>query len=371
MEDKMSKRILKVLITLALVILVIIVILTAVSCGKSTTPVTATPTTTSMPTSTSATSSTTSTTSNTPISTTTTSSTPTFTSTSTPTTTSTQTTVPVTGNTFFFVRDAAGDLDTVTSVTITVDSLLVHSRAGAWTTVSTTPMTYDLLQLKATGKNQLLVQADLPPGTYDKLELNISSVVVTDAKGAHQAILPSGKIQITTTLEVTANAIATAGFDFFVAESVHLTGKGIYILAPSIRVDTRNEVQVQVTASNEVQVTGGKVVASIEVGMDINGNVGAGMGILPNLVLDIVNGKIVVVPGHAAVNGTLKSINAVAGTITVTPISGADLVLKVNSTTQLDGSTGPVIEILAANIGALLRVEYNVSTQTATMIIVR
>jgi hypothetical protein len=72
---------------------------------------------------------------------------------------------------------------------------------------------------------------------------------------------------------------------------------------------------------------------------------------------------------QASVSGTLKSLDATAGTITITPQSGADLVLKVTAETKLllDNSAS-ALSTLAANIGAQVTAEYDTQTKAATSI---
>jgi len=261
----------------------------------------------------------------------------------------------------------------VTSVNVTISSLRVHSPSGNWTTVQTTAQTYDLLELKAQGNGELIVQADLTAGTYDQFELNISKVVVVDASGSHEAKLPSTSLHIKATLEVTANAIATANFDFIASESLHLTGEGTYILAPVIQVETRSNAQVTVDVNNEVTVTGGTVTVQVKVGTDAAGNVDVGLEIGPNIVLNIdSSGKIIVVQGQAAAMGSLKAVDTASGNITVTTAGGTDLVLTVTSDTRINvaGSVS-TLAVLAANIGSPVRVEYDTDTMVATSVVIQ
>ena len=118
------------------------------------------------------------------------------------------------GRVVFAVKDAAADMGAVTSVKITVDSVKVHSETEGWVTVSSSQKTYDLLQLKAQGKQELLADVQLKDGNYDQLRLDISNVIVTDASGSHEAKLPSGELKVNGNLVVEANATSTATFDF-------------------------------------------------------------------------------------------------------------------------------------------------------------
>ncbi|MBI4895862.1 MAG: DUF4382 domain-containing protein [Candidatus Aenigmarchaeota archaeon] len=190
------------------------------------------------------------------------------------------------GNSYFTVTDAAANMGAVSSVKITFDSLKVHSAQQGWVNVSSSTQTYDLLKLKAEGTQSLMANTQLNPDSYDKIRLNVQSVVVTDANGDHQAKLPSNEFIVITELVVKANTTSTAAFDFIVDESLHTTGKGDYIMAPVVQLDTRENATIDVSSSTNVKISGGKS-SVIKVGMDIKGNVGVGLKIPADAILDV------------------------------------------------------------------------------------
>ncbi|MBI2145504.1 DUF4382 domain-containing protein [Candidatus Woesearchaeota archaeon] len=200
--------------------------------------------------------------------------------------------VNATGRAVFVITDAAANMGSVSSVKVTVDSVSVHSASEGWVAVLSTPGTYDLLQLKAEGKNALLADVQLEEGRYEQARLQISKVVVTDAEGSREAKLPSGELKVVGNLEVDANTTSTATFEFIADESLHVTGSGEYVMAPVVKVETRHDADVEVRSGSDVVVSGGSVTASSKVGMDISGNVGVGLKIGLNETLDIENGKI-------------------------------------------------------------------------------
>ncbi len=196
------------------------------------------------------------------------------------------------GRAVFTITDAAADMGAVTSVKVTIDSVMVHSAEEGWITVSSMPKTYDLLQLKMENSQALLADIQLKPDTYQQVRLDISKVMVTDAQGDHQAKLPSGMLKIVGELSIMANSTSTATFDFMVDESLHLTGKGEYILAPVVQLETKENAEVEISTDNKVKIKSGQMKAKVKVGMDADGNVGVGLGIKKDLDLIIEGGKI-------------------------------------------------------------------------------
>lgn len=191
------------------------------------------------------------------------------------------------GRAVFAITDAAADMKTVTSVKVTVDSVKIHSETDGWIDVTNTKQEYDLLKLKAEDKQALLADAQLKEGNYNQLRLDISKVIVTDSTGDHEAKLPSGELKINGELTVKANTTSTATFDFILDESLHMTGNGKYILAPVIQLETREDAEVNVNDDNKVEIKSGKVKTNVKVGMDVKGDVGIGLGISKDEIIDI------------------------------------------------------------------------------------
>ncbi|MDO8556259.1 MAG: DUF4382 domain-containing protein [Nanoarchaeota archaeon] len=197
------------------------------------------------------------------------------------------------GRVVFAITDAATDIGAVTSIKITVESVKVHSETEGWVTVSSMQKTYDLLQLKAQSKQELLADVTLKEGTYNQLRLDISRVVVIDASGSHEAKLPSGELKINGNLVVEENSTSTATFDFIADESLHITGNGQYIMTPVVQMETRQDANVSITIGNRVEIRNGRVNTNIKVGMNLDGDVGEGLKIKENVKLFIKEDKII------------------------------------------------------------------------------
>jgi hypothetical protein len=196
-----------------------------------------------------------------------------------------------TGRVVFGITDAAADMGTVTNVKITIDSIKVRAENDNWVTVSSSQQTYDLLELKAQGATALLVDAQIPNGTYTETRLEISKVIVTDAQGDHEAKLPSGELKLKGDIVVEGNSTSSAVFDFLADKSLHTTGNGQYVLAPVVKVETKQDTEVAVE-NGKIRVIGGTVRTSTTVGMDLNGNVGVDVSVPADAAVEIEGGMI-------------------------------------------------------------------------------
>ncbi len=191
------------------------------------------------------------------------------------------------GRVVFAITDAAADLDSVSKVMITVDEVSAHSTTEGWTAVSSSSKTYDLIELKNNGEFAVIADEEIKVGSYDQLRLDISRVLVVDSNGEHEAKLPSSELKINSNLNVNENSTATATFDFIVDESLHITGNGKYILAPVVKVETRDNAEVQLKGNNRVEIKEGDIKTNVKVGMDVDGNVGTGLNIPSNVEIDL------------------------------------------------------------------------------------
>ena len=202
------------------------------------------------------------------------------------------------GMVLFTITDKAANMSSVTSINITIDSIQVHSAMKGWVTVSSTPKTYDLLQLKANGIQSLLADVQLENGSYEQVRLEISKIIVTDASGEHEAKLPSGDLKIVGGFEVKANATSVVIFDFVADESLHITGNGEYILAPVVHLQTKENAEVEVNERGEVGIRRGDLKTDVEVGMDENGTVSVGVKIPGDVNISIDgSGHVVIMHG--------------------------------------------------------------------------
>jgi len=270
------------------------------------------------------------------------------------------------GKAVFVISDAAGDMGAVSSIRLTVDGVQVHSSGGGWVSiVNAKSSAFDLIKLRDEGTAQLLAQADLKAGAYDMISLNVSKVIVVDASGEHEAKLPSNKLEIKGDLDVKANTSATANLDFLADQSLHVTGNGLYILSPVVKLETRSNASALVESNNNVKIIGGNIKTNVQAGMDIEGNTDVGLRVSPDAVLSIAaSGKIVQTKGHALVAGTIKSVDTANGTVTLNTKSGTELVLHVagDSSLKVNGSA-VALASLSGQVGAEVTTQYDAETK--------
>ncbi len=190
------------------------------------------------------------------------------------------------GRAVFTVTDATAALTNVTAVNITVTKVEAHSATEGWVTVSTATKQYDLLKLKQTNTAELLADANLAAGTYDQIRLEISKVEVTANGTTQEAKLPSTSLKIVGNLTITAGQTSTAALDFMVDKSLHITGNGKYILAPVVRLETKDDASVTIESNDKVDVNSGATESDETEGMDEKGEMKSGFELKDNLELD-------------------------------------------------------------------------------------
>jgi hypothetical protein len=177
------------------------------------------------------------------------------------------------------IGDKAANMSPVTSINVTIGSVMAQSATQGWINLSSTPGTYDLIQLRDSGDTIVLADIQIENGTYQQIRLEVTKVVVTDSTGAHEAKLPSGELKIVGPLVVGSNSTSTVFFDFIANESLHMTGNGKYVMAPVVRVVIRENATAELKGNKEVAIRGGVVRKDDKEGMDEKGNFGAGISI--------------------------------------------------------------------------------------------
>jgi len=260
------------------------------------------------------------------------------------------------GRVVFALTDAPANLEGVSAVRLSVDSIQVHSAADGWATVSSTPRVYNLLELKQKGISVLLADVKLKTGTYQQMRLDISNAVVVDASGEHTAKLPSGELKIVANLEV-GEGTSSALLDFMLDKSLRVTGKSEYILAPVVRLETRANADVQVENSGRVDIRGGRPVAVVEVGMDLKGNVGVGLGVPADVAVEVDGGSISIktdIGIGTRASLALRSKTGIAGKVrhqfVIEPDGipeGPSVAIQEGTTIKLNVKSGEVLAIAA------------------------
>ncbi|MES2023752.1 MAG: DUF4382 domain-containing protein [Patescibacteria group bacterium] len=194
------------------------------------------------------------------------------------------------GKVIYSITDATADLSTISEINMTVTSTEMHSEANGWTTVTTTPYTYNLLALKANNENSFLASISAPTGTYDQVRLMVSSVMIKMKNGTvKEAKLPSGELKINTVLVVSNGETSSVNFDFMASKSLHVTGNGGYIFAPVVKTETKSSASVDIDTNNVVKIGGGHTDSDDTNGMDIDGTVKLNFELNTNAKFDVID----------------------------------------------------------------------------------
>lgn len=192
------------------------------------------------------------------------------------------------GRVVFSVTDAAANMSTISEINMKVSKVEMHNQADGWFTISTTPRTYNLLALNASGESKILADAQVTAYEYDQIRLMVDSISVKTKAGAtSEAKLPSGELKINTKVVVNTGTTSSVNLDFLADKSLHVTGNGKYIFAPVVKAETRSNTNVSVGTNSTVSIAGGKVDDDETIGMDIDGSVKANFQINGSQKLNI------------------------------------------------------------------------------------
>ncbi len=267
------------------------------------------------------------------------------------------------GATAFTVSDAPA-VSSISAVNVSITNVSVHSATtGKWYTF-TGSASYNLVALH--NISALVAAANIPQGTYNEMVIQVSNASATINGSEQAAFLPSGKLIILVTFNVSGNTTNWFNLDFNLSKSVHVTGNGKVVLMPVINVESNLGYNVTANSNGTVSSSGhGNSRAVASEGMDVNGTMRAGFYVPQTESVSVNNNRVsvsvntsntpvvIVANGHLylAVNTNLSAIlsaGARAGSmIRCTSNSGA-----VQCNTDSSANTAESIpEILGISIG--------------------
>ena len=178
------------------------------------------------------------------------------------------------GKVVFSVTDATTEMKNISEVNMQISKVEMHDATGGWTTVSTTPHSYDLLKLNTDNQSKLLTNVDAYNGTYDQVRIQIDSVKVKDKSGnTKEAKMPSSELTINTKVNVNSNETSSVNFDFLASESLFTaTNNEDYVFAPVVKTETKSNANINIDSDNVVLISGGQTDDTNTIGMDLKGN---------------------------------------------------------------------------------------------------
>ncbi len=207
-----------------------------------------------------------------------------------------------TGRLLFAVTDKSVPLDTISTINLTINSLKIHSPKTGWTTITSTPHSYDLFSLRNGPRNELLADVNLPNNDYDAIDLSLGSISVTKKTGGTVlSKVPSNDFQVNSNIKVIKGTIGSVLIDFLADKSLHTAIDGTIIFAPVVDIETKSQITVQTfplqgATNQKVQFLSGDTNFNATLGMDENGIIKVNGGISPLANLEIVNDKIRIIP---------------------------------------------------------------------------
>ena len=134
----------------------------------------------------------------------------------------------------------------VSSILLTVSHVEVsvageETAESGWRTVVADPQTFDLVALR--GVEEVLGSAELAPGTYGQVRLEVVEAMVTIGGEATDAKVPSGKLRFAGGFQVTAGQTTILTLDFDAEKSVVRRGRMDPLIKPVVKLLVRQEGQ--------------------------------------------------------------------------------------------------------------------------------
>jgi len=121
------------------------------------------------------------------------------------------------------------------NVEVSFENLEIHKAGGPWTTIPMDNDTFELLDLD--GVTELLASYIVEAGIYTQIRLDVATVQIwiTGDETPHEARVPSDKIKLVRSFQVTDGGETEITVDINGAQSVQ-TGNGEYIFRPVVKL---------------------------------------------------------------------------------------------------------------------------------------
>ncbi len=231
------------------------------------------------------------------------------------------------GTVTFAITDKAESLDSFQNILVQLNSVSVHKENGGWVAMKNTPPLFDLLKLYHSEQSlAFLAELNLDEGTYDQFRFNIGSMVLVTKDGVyHEAKVPSKEVKLNVDLIVERGNKSALTIDIMSDKSIHVTGSGIYIFTPVMKIETRSKLeQTQVLPTGMVTLISGKTDMSVVTGMDENGDTKRDFMFDANTEFEIIGNAIRVIPKEES-----------AATIKIMPQQAIDLAIQSGNLTSV------------------------------------
>ena len=193
------------------------------------------------------------------------------------TTTKTGTSVPSknAGRVVFTISDETVLSDaTIQSVLLTINDISVHNSSG-WVTVSKTPRAFDLVSLKATGRDEMMLDTNLNAGTYDQIRFSLGQILVAHKSGLNSENAKSRlqTINLNTKIVFEKGGLSGVSFDFDLAKSLHRINDGTLMFFPVLKLNTQHSIKTLQNLGGNVQFFEGLTDFVQSWGVDENGDI--------------------------------------------------------------------------------------------------
>jgi len=148
----------------------------------------------------------------------------------------------LTGAVEVYVTDP-GHGNNISSIDVTASAVEIHKagdkdKESEWIPLDITMPTFDLIELKEGGLEEILASGNVTAGKYTQIRMTIEKVEVTLGEGEPQeAKLPSGELKFVRPFDVLEGQTTVLLLDFDADEFVNVTGAGDVIVRPVVTLN--------------------------------------------------------------------------------------------------------------------------------------
>lgn len=143
-----------------------------------------------------------------------------------------------------------GQGNNISSINITASAVQVHKAGesdeeGSWISLNITKPTFDLIELREKGLEEILASGNVTAGNYTQIRMSIEKVEVTflGEDEPQEATLPSNELKFVRPFDVVEGQTTILILDFDATKSVTVTGAGKVIVSPVVTLNVTKPSQ--------------------------------------------------------------------------------------------------------------------------------
>lgn len=183
----------------------------------------------------------------------------------------------------------------ITDIAISLSDVTLIASDGSTEAAAKASNSFSLKERIASGQAMRMDNRNVTEGAYERMELTIDSIVITEESGAQsEVILPGHMFTMAVPLAVIRGETSSIFIDIPASRLVRQSENGTWISLPTIRVENRHQAVTRISEDQTVTIERGEIDANATFGSTATGEMRLNYSLPKDAVITLDAGTIVV-----------------------------------------------------------------------------